>query len=105
MELIILIVAVASLATNVLVAKRFFDWAQIKPVELEVVEAVGHGCCCQVTESPEPVIEPTPVPQVEDNEKYQAWRNRTEGPTVAPTPQFGPAPKPGPLERPSGFAR
>lgn len=104
MELFIAIVAVASLAVNVVVAKRFFDWAQIKPVELEVVESECR-CHCTTTVSPEPVVEPEPAPVVEDTEKYQAWRNRTEEPTTASTPSFGPAPKPGPMERPSGFYR
>jgi hypothetical protein len=106
MELFLVLIAVASVATNLVIAKTFFD--RSVPVVPEVIEAECR-CSCRTTESPEPVVapEPEPVPApVNDNEKYQAWRNVKEQPaTTAPTPPIVPAPKPGPLERPAGFYR
>lgn len=107
MEIIISIILTINVITQLVIIKNFKNFQTTKneyfqyfPGAIEI--ASNHDS--QIEEVPlAPILEEVhavPVPK----ESYQAWKNRTEEPVVAPRSPHGPPPKTGPLERPSGFA-
>lgn len=105
MDLIILLVSVASLSANVYMAKKISDWLKITPLEVQVgeVEPVLKTEVFYLTTDQVEKIDKIPPPQVDESQL--AWRNATGLPAAGP-PSVSPSMPPpvsGPLERPYGF--
>lgn len=104
MDLIILLVSVASLSANIYMAKKISDWLKQAPLEVEL-EPVWENKILDCSQEAVSLDLSQQSPTIVDDESKYAWRNATGLPASGP-PSVSPSmppPKSGPLERPYGF--
>ena len=105
MDIIILLVSVASLSANVYMAKKISDWLKGTPLEVQVgeIEPVTKTEVFYLTTEQAEKIDKVPPAPVDETQL--AWRNATGLPASGPpsVSPSRPAPISGPLERPYGF--